>query len=386
MSERKSLHFELLGSFSCEGAAPKSGRKVLSFLQYLIVHHERNISAAELIEEFWPERSDAPANALRRMLLRARKLLKELYPEAEELLLTLPGCYAWNPEVCLTLDTKRFEDACLEAGRKKREEQTEALLAAVSLYKGDFLSANDSGWVMAPRQYYRTLYIDACKTLLPLLEKEERWIEVMAVCEQAYEIDFSVEDFTFCQMQALIALNQPEQAVEKYENFRNRMLEEFQIEPSGRVEKLCTLAKGLRKKDLGISEIFALLSEEDPVGSAFFCTFEMFQSIVSLERRHLLRSKGNSMLIIVRLGKESVPAADVRRLERVLLEDLRAGDPVARLEAGSYIFLLTGADAENARMVISRLDRDFHRIYRRSEAHITYHMENLSFEKNEVPR
>ena len=152
------------------------------------------------------------------------------------------------------------------------------------------------------------------------------------------------------------------------------------------MEKFCTRAKGLSKKDLGISEIFALLSEEDPVGSAFFCTFEMFQSIVSLERRHLLRSKGNSMLIIVRLGKESVPAADVRRLERVLLEDLRAGDPVARLEAGSYIFLLTGADAENARMVISRLDRDFHRIYRRSEAHITYHMENLSFEKNEVPR
>ena len=78
VNERKSLHFELLGSFSCEGAVLKSGRKVLSFLQYLIVHHERNISAAELIEEFWPERSDTPANALRRMLLRARNLLREL--------------------------------------------------------------------------------------------------------------------------------------------------------------------------------------------------------------------------------------------------------------------------------------------------------------------
>ncbi|MDE6959782.1 MAG: hypothetical protein K2P27_02860 [Lachnospiraceae bacterium] len=380
VNERKSLHFELLGSFSCEGAVLKSGRKVLSFLQYLIVHHERNISAAELIEEFWPERSDTPANALRRMLLRARNLLRELYPYQEELLLTLPGCYAWNPEVSLELDIKQFEDACLEAGRKKGTEQVESLLRAVSLYKGDFLSANDSRWVAGPRQYYRTLYLDACKTLLPLLEQEERWIEMMLIGEQAYEIDFSVEDFTFCQMQALIALNQPEQAVEKYENFRNRMLEEFQIEPSDRVEKLCSLAAGVRNEDLGISEIFELLSEEDPGKRAFFCSFEMFQNIVSLERRHLLRSKGNAMLIIVRLGQGAVPAADVRRLERILLEGLRAGDPVARLETGSYIFLLTGADAENAQMVVSRLDRAFHKIYRRSQAHMTYHMEALSFE------
>lgn len=382
MGEIKSLHFELLGSFSCEGEALKAGRKVLSFLQYLIMHHERNISAAELIEEFWPKSSDTPANALRRMLLRTRNLLKKQYPKQGELLLTLPGCYAWNPGVCLELDTRQFEDACLEAGRKKGTEQVEALLRAVSLYKGDFLAANDSGWVMAPRQYYRMLYLEACKTLLPLLEKEERWIEMLAICEQAYEIDFAVEDFTFCQMQALIALNQPEQAVERYKNFRDRILEEFQTEPSARVEKLCTLAAGLRRQDLGVSEIFELLSEENPGERAFFCSFEMFQSIVSLERRHLLRSKGNSMLIIVRLGRGAVSAADVRRLERILLEGLRAGDPVARLEAGSYIFLLTGADAENARMVISRLDRDFHRVYRRSEAHITYHMEALSFEKN----
>lgn len=86
------------------------------------------------------------------------------------------------------------------------------------------------------------------------------------------------------------------------------------------------------------------------------------------------------MLIIVRLGQGAVPAADVRRLERILLEGLRAGDPVARLETGSYIFLLTGADAENAQMVVSRLDRAFHKIYRRSQAHMTYHMEALSFE------
>lgn len=377
MGDKKVLHFELLGTFSCEGITCRAGRKVLAFLQYLVVHHERNISAAELIEEFWPEHSDAPADALRRILFRVRAFLKERYPEQEDILLTFPGCYAWNPEIRLELDTKQFETAFLEAGRKKGEERTKALLHAVSLYRGDFLSANDSGWVMGPRQYYRALYLDACKALLPLLEKKEQWVEILAVCEQACRIDFTVEDFIVYQMQALIVLGQPEQAVEKYEFFRDRMLEEFQTEPSKHVEQVCMLARGLRKKEMAVPDIFRLLKEEESVDKAFFCTFEMFRSIVALERRHLSRTGGSAALVIVRLGQGAVPAADSRRLERILLEGLRTGDPVARLEAGSYIFMLSDADEEKARLVTSRIDRNFRKTYRTSKARITYYIENV---------
>lgn len=146
MSEKIILHFNLLGAFLYEGQPLKLGRKALSFLQYLIVYHERNISSAELIEEFWGEGSDDPASALRRMILKVRKLLRELCPGRTDLLLTLPDCYAWNPEVEFALDTKQFETACLEAGKKADEEKEELLLSAVSLYKGDFLAANDDAW------------------------------------------------------------------------------------------------------------------------------------------------------------------------------------------------------------------------------------------------
>lgn len=380
MSEKTNLYFELLGAFSYKGQALKAGRKALSFLQYLIVHHTRSISAEELIEEFWPEDSNAPTGALRRMLCKVRALLEEMCPEQDNLLQTLPGCYIWSPDVCLELDVEQFEKACLEAGKKTGEEKEEALLLAVSLYKGDFLAANDSKWVMAPRQYYRALYLDACRTLLPLLEKKENWIKLLGVCEQAYKIDFAVEEFTICQMQALIAMGQPEQAIEKYEIFRSRMLEELQAEPSGRMEQIYTLAAGLNKKDVGISDIFQLLREAENEDKAFFCTFDIFRSIVTLERRHLSRTKGSSTLVIVRLGRRAVPGTDVRRLERILLEGLRAGDPVARLEAGAYIFMLTGASEENAQLVMGRLDRTFHKTYRHSKADISYHMATLSAE------
>ena len=64
-------------------------------------------------------------------------------------------------------------------------------------------------------------------------------------------------------------------------------------------------------------------------------------------------------------------------LERILLEKLRTGDPIARLEAGSYILMLTGADEENARLVASRIDCAFHRTYRHSTAKLSYRVANL---------
>lgn len=384
MSEEKKLYFELLGSFSYgyvedgkvneSGTVPKAGRKTRSFLQYLIVHHERNISSEELIEEFWPEHEGVSADTLRRMLCKARKLLEEMFPEQRKLLLTLSGCYAWNPEVCLELDTKQFENACLEAKRQNGEERERLLFQAVSLYKGDFLSANDSDWAMGLRQYYRTLYLDACKAVLPLLGKKEKWIEILGLCEQAYRIDFTVEDFTVCVMEALLAMGHPEQAVEKYEAFRGKMLRELGMPPTNRVEQIYTLAAGLRKQNTGASDIFRLLQEGEEEEKAFFCTFETFQNVVALERRHLARSKETSAVAIVNLGEGESSATDMRRLERILAEGLRAGDPVARLGTGSYIFMVTGADTERAQLVINRLDRTFHKTYRHSRALLTYHI------------
>ena len=102
-------------------------------------------------EHFWPEDSRAPANALRRMLYKARDLLKEMYSEQKERLLTLPGCYTWNPEAVLELDTEQFEAACLEARRKEGEEKTETLLAAVPCIRGtsSLPTAADGCWGFA---------------------------------------------------------------------------------------------------------------------------------------------------------------------------------------------------------------------------------------------
>ena len=386
------IYFELLGSFSLPGegdgtgtartVSKKTGKKTLSFLQYLIVNGSRNISAEELIDTFWAESdSSDPANALRNMLHKIRNLLKELFPDQRELLQTLPGCYAWTPDICIETDIEKFEHTCLEAKDCSGGECMELLKRAVSLYKGDFLPGNDSEWAGSLRQYYRTLYLDACKALLPLLEEKEQWTEIIGVCSQAYQIDFCIEEFTACQMRAFIALGQPEQAIERYESFKELMLKEFGIPPTEYIEQTRALVSGLNQED--DQEIFKLVCEEHESKRAFFCSFGVFQNIVALEQRHLSRTGQRSTLVIVSLDNAASPNTDVRRLERILQEGLRTGDPVARLTAGSYILMLTGTDADDAQIVTNRLDCTFHRTYRHSTARLSFRISALHPPKKE---
>lgn len=62
MNEENVIRFKMLGSFShvlpdgedplVQSVSMKAGKKTLSFLQYLIVNHARNVSSEELIEQF----------------------------------------------------------------------------------------------------------------------------------------------------------------------------------------------------------------------------------------------------------------------------------------------------------------------------------------------
>ena len=102
LAEENVIYFELLGLFSYGGmtSSLKVGKKTLSFLQYLIVNHDRSISSEELIEQFWTEGgSNAPGGALRHMVFKVRGILESMFPKSENLLLTFPGCYVWNPKI-----------------------------------------------------------------------------------------------------------------------------------------------------------------------------------------------------------------------------------------------------------------------------------------------
>ena len=206
-----------------------------------------------------------------------------------------------------------------------------------------------------------------------MLSAEDRWIDIIHVCEQAYAKDSMVEEFTSYMMTGLIAIGQAEQAIAQYEAYRAYIWTELNLVPSEQVELLHTAAVDAIHAD-DATDIVRMLTEVETENTAFLCSFSAFRNITVLEARHMMRNKEESTLLVVKAesarGDRALPTTDIRRLEKILLKTLRAGDPVARLNAGSYVVLLSGATTENARTVMERIDRAFHTAYPRSRAHL----------------
>ena len=121
MENKHILRFRLLGSFQfCEAGENQwrslesmdikgVGKKQLAFLVYFLLNHQRTITAEELVATFWAGDSKDPANALKNTLHKNRTLLKTMFPQAEELILTQHAGYRWSDRVVLELPAGKID-------------------------------------------------------------------------------------------------------------------------------------------------------------------------------------------------------------------------------------------------------------------------------------
>ena len=361
------------------------GKKQQEFLTYLILNSKRKITSAELIERFWPDTGKDPANSLKNMMHKTRALLHVVFPEKEELITTQPGGYEWNSSVEIELDVNLFEHYYHESKQFKADNSLDLKTKAAELYTGSILPGNSADWLEPLNIYYRTVYIDLCKALVKELLDKERWDDVIRLCSQAYILEPEVEEFTFCYMHAMIAVGLSGQAIRHYEDYKSMLWDEFNLVPSAAVEQAYTIASyNLNNAEDVENRIVKQLTTPVEQFEAFRCDMMVFQNIVQLELRHIARSKNPSTLVILQTEMRGgeLNATDIRRMERVILQKLRAGDPFTRLNMGSFALLLSGATEENAEKVMERLQRAFCTAYPRSKAYFRYRLYPLLNSEN----
>lgn len=375
----KTVYFKMLGVFSYRldpaspwisigEVAPKAiGKKVFAFIAYLLLNHQRNVSADELMERFWPEKSSRnPGSALKFTLHKARILLKAMLPEQEKFINTLSdGHYCWDESLKIELDVESFEQLCLKAKKPGFEsEQRELYVKALSVYERDLLPACREIWMSSLRSYYHTLYVDAAQCMLRYLMAENNWLEVVNLCEKVCDIDSSIEDCTVCMMRALIALGQAERAADCYETYRAMLWRCYGVTPGEKVEQMYAMVMEARKGGfVDIHDLIRFFHEKDD-NKAFLCDFSVFRNFVLLEQRCLRRENHSTVLIAVNIKHSGeLKLADIRRLERTLLMGLRCTDPITRLNAGSFLLLLKNADMGEGEKVTKRLDNMFKKAY-----------------------
>ncbi len=367
---------QLDGSISC-------GRKLRSFIEYLIVNHGSDIPSDDLRERFWPaDQSTNPVSSLKYTMHKARGVLNVMFPEyADDMVWTVRGYFIWNPDIRLKIDIETFENKCRLIRKKGDEISADDIMSVLSIYRGDALPGNDMEWAKNIRLHCRALYIDLANTAVMRLKKQDRWEDIVSISEKVCSIEPGEERFTCYRMESLMKIGQPNRAMEHYELYSRHIWKKYRRIPSEQVERLYDKAVRSQSDMDGNSEsLLNSLTEMKSSGKAFMCSFSVFRSLVEVELRRMKRDGFISSAALISLMEEggtASPEAALRCMEKTILDSLRVGDAVSRLDTGAFVVLLHGAALEGAKKTIERLKIEYRTRYKVSKTEIISEIREL---------
>ena len=377
------LQICMFGTFSIEkngqliSDRDNRSHKMWALLAYLIYHHGRKVSQAEIFSTVWndEEKTDNPANVLKVLLHRTRALLNELDTDlGKQLILSCRGDYCLNPQITYQLDLIEFEkEIALARDSKDVLPKKEHYEKAVTLYKGNFLErfVGDT-WIVPIASYYHGLYLEILEELLLLYEEEKQYETIIALCHSICSHEKYEESIYLHYMKALLATEQYLLATEIYRNLRELLYTEFGIRPCEELQSLFRKARQALHTDLiDISDIPRLMhAENDDQSIALYCEFDIFKQIYHFSSRGLERNGTVIHLILINvtdinnhpLNKRSLTVA-VKNLRNLFCSKLRRGDIVSMCSPSQFLILLPNANYENTEKVMQRLITSFFQQY-----------------------
>lgn len=395
MSQSSELQIKMLGGFSITCGEKSISRqdnrskKPWLLLEYLVAYRNSEISQDDLIELLWPnEQSENPGNALKTLLHRVRAILNQLeYRDSHTMVVHRHGSYAWNTEMPFTVDVDEFERACQAGDAAQEEEQKlSRYLTALSLYQGDFLpELGMESWVLPISTYYHAMFLRAAHESVEILERRERYEEIVSICRSASLLDPYDEFLHYHLILALFHMGKQQAALDCYASVTDLYFTKFGVTPSKELTALYKeIIKSSRRMETDLTVIQEDLMEQDRAKGAFYCEYEFFKSIYHLEARAAGRT-GQSIclcLLTVTDGHGNPPPLKqlnscMEKLKMCIQTSLRRGDLFSRYSVAQYILMLPVSTLENAEGVIERILKNYRRENPRSSAYLIYRLQPL---------
>lgn len=374
----RKLKLKLFGSFSLTDGfvvvdeLTLHSKKILQLLVYILLNRNEVLSQQSLTESLWEGRSSNPEGALKNLMYRLRIVMKEL--GEEEFICTMPRAYKWNPEIKVKVDCEEYEELASRLRRTLPEEQEkrrELCREITESYNGNVTPLiADEPWILSRVIRYRSVYLDAARTLCGIYEQENSWEELEQLSEQALLVDPLDEDLCCSLLQALYGQKKYDLMILRYEKIGKLFYESMGIshpeKPEALIRKLMT---GRKTTEMDLNCFIEEAGEQENSGGVFFCDYQIFRQLYQIEARRVdrLGTMEYMMLMTVRrsgnLWKD--PAEDqglqegVDILERVLRRQLRSGDVVSQFSPTQYIILLTACTYESGVLIARRIKKRF---------------------------
>ena len=390
--ENNLIRVKMLGEFSmssvhCEDAVTdrnNRSRKVLNLLEYLITFRSREIPQSEIIEYFWPEEdTDEPANTLKTLLHRAQSSLDQLgLGSGKDMIICRRGSYFWNKDYPLQVDAEEFETLCRQAEAASEDaEKLALLLAALELYKGDFLpKAADELWAVPIVTYYHSMYLTAVHQAVEMFSAQAAYDEVIALCQKAVKLYPFDEWLHLSMIQALVANGMRQAAQNHYSQVTELYLNKFGINPSPELTALYReINKTNKDTEINLHVIRSELMESVEQEGAYFCEYEFFKDLYRVEARAAIRTGEVVHIALLTVldskGKQLTRKQmnlTMERLKEVLSASTRHSDVYSRYSVSQYILMLPSATMEASEAVLQRISRNFRREYPHMNALLHY--------------
>lgn len=363
-------------------------RKVWALLAYLILYRKQVVSHQKLIDLLWGgDSSSNPENALRITIHRARTFLDSLEEGAGRALIQQKdGGYCWNSDAECVLDCARFDELC-QSIASADDVKTDDVLAALSLYRGEFLPKQSSEvWVIPLSTHFHNQFLTITEIAAELLAKEERYQEAADICRKAISVEPYHEPLHRRLMQLLGTMKKPKEAAEVYETLCKRLFDDFGIRPNEETRAVYrAAAHALDDRSIPIDEVIENLQEPIALPGALQCDYDYFKVLCYAESRAIERSGYATHVALLSLSIDADKALTKRSINRIMDQlgeqlrlNLRRGDTISRCSLSQYIIMLPKANYENSCMVCRRVLAAFHKAHPHITANVNYMVQPLT--------
>ena len=363
--------------------------RIWNLLAYMLIHRDKPVTQAELIEAIWPEDdSSNPGNTLKTLIYRVRSMLSEAFGEKFQLITSQRGAYSLNKAYEYILDIDEYEKI-VEAAAKPDISDDDRLVyyeRACNLYGGDYIPRlSTEMWVIPLSMHYHTLHLNLVKSYAELTYDNGHYHDAVELCNDGLRLDAYDEDLHALIVKSYAKQGNEAAAVAHYQMATDMLYRNLGVRPSETLRSIyLEIMDSSRNLETDLSIITESLREEKDAGGAFVCDYGFFRAAYRLESRRAVRAGicVHIGLVTVSTVTGSLPPLDVLndtmvQLLDILITTLRKGDIIARYNGAQYIVLLPTANFENSDMVVKKVIDVFHKTYPRNKLQISYNLQQL---------
>lgn len=392
------VRINLMGTFQISSGdvtlSEKDIRSVrgIKLLTFLVLNRKRIVTIQELEEFLIRQETEGNfENAdgyVKNLVYRVRKILKAIGPYPY--ITTGYKNYAWNPEIPVIVDVEIFKQQYENARNCLNLEQKKILYKEL-LYSWKPLTGilTDEYWMMGIDTYYTSVFLEAVKNLAGILEKENKYKELVQLCRYAMPIEPLDEDIRFWLIKTLILQKKTGEALKEWENARRVWKKQLQGYFPERLNSLYKdiISSSISNEPDPMKILRSLMKFAREKQGGRYCAQEIFEQLCLFLIGRNRGNKNEEYLILFTLVVGDLEKQEKRqgftlksgrnKFVDVLLKNLEHGDVFTELGTRQFAVLPAKCFEKKCEQTAERLIEKFKTSYPDGNINISYKIINL---------